>query len=119
MIEEKKTYPHKLVVNEYMKIDLQIPEVLDASELEGLMRMVSKIVNVNRIPTTQPEMKSRNASVWTDDQLKAARKLWQSDKSKDWNFRHIGEELDISRGTVQGKYYNELAKGNDWSVKRK
>lgn len=114
----EKIYPHKLIVNEYLTVDLQIPEVLDASELQGLMKMVAKIVNINHIPSTEIRINKPNRGKtqihWTEEMINRAIELWDTNNSKTSNLKLISKEMGVSYNSVMGRYYKEKNEGNDW-----
>ena len=116
---ENKKIAHTIVIDSHMKVILEIPEILDASELKALMIKTNKMFNLSDVSSSfnlKKVYKTIRPSEWTVLLVETERL-----RSKGQTFKKIAETLDCVQSTLVRKYneWEKIGKGNKKTSKVK
>ncbi len=118
----RKLVTHKVMVNEFISCELKIPEVLEASELEGLMRMSKQLVNIDSSLYGEKSYKPKHATtytagsgktglkyqIWTQEQMNVIISNYDGRKSNADNIRTLYKNLNgvFTKKKIEKKIYS-------------
>jgi len=104
---------HKVRLNDYMTVDVEIPKELDASELLGLMTLAKRAVNLGEVNISSSTTKKKDTTTiservyvqWTEQDIATLKKMWDKKLSPTENSRRIGKKLGKDPQKVAARYY--------------
>jgi len=107
MKDKEVLLEHTININDYVAVKLMIPSTLDASELQGLMTLSKKLVNLHVVqPMKKMTTTKKGYNPWTEAEKALFDKLWDNRKSVANNIAYLEEKLPNRRKSqINARYY--------------
>ena len=113
-------HAHTIRINDLATINLTIPDEMNLQELDSLLQMTRKMININTVtydsatrptgrpPTTpsKPKIKRGERHVWTQKERIFILKTWNKNVTKKINQQTISEALGVTETQVSNQYYD-------------